>query len=225
LGQVVDEQLEMQVKTEGTGVQFLFPGDPQEDFGVFGSCSFGLVRGLPFQADLGLRLSSLEKINFSEALSGQCGEVQARIQGGGWLQAPGSWRGVSAFEAKQPQVSMGGQVVDFDSASAVVQLAGGVIQSPDFRVMGESASILGNGWITSRGGVAVVRLVVPDSAVRMINGALNQRVPESVFSFKPLDPGNRWFSDVSIWREEAGWSVGFGDGGSIVPLDELGKIE
>ena len=87
--------------------------------------------------------------------------------------------------------------------------------------MGESASILGNGWITSRDGVAVVRLVVPYSVVGMINGALDQRVPESVFSFKRLEPGNRWFSDVSIWREEAGWSVEFGDGGSVVALDEL----
>lgn len=227
-GQTLDEELSIKVKTEGDGMAFHFLGDPSEGFGVFGRSNFALVRGLPFQVDLVLRLPEVGNLAISETFSGQCEEVQARIQGGGWLQAPGSWRGVSAFEAHKPRGSLGsigGQVINFDSASAVVQLAAGVIQSPDFRLIGDSASILGNGWVTSRDGAAVVRLVVPYGVVGMLNGEFVKRVPDGVFAFRPLKPDNRWYSDVSVWREEVGWSVGFGDKGTVVPLNDLRSIE
>ena len=221
LGQTLDEDVEIKARTEGVGVVFVFPRDPKVEFGVFGSCQFGVVQGLPVQVDLGLRLPKAEPMAISKMLSGECGEVQARAQGGGWLRFPGSWRGVAGAEAMQVTGRVAGQAVMFDSGSAVVQLAGGVVQSPDFRLIGDSASVLGNGWVTSRDGAAVVRFVVPESVARMANGGLNKQLPESKFAFKSLEPGNRVYSDVSIWRGELGWRVEFGDGGTVVGLEEL----
>jgi hypothetical protein len=225
LGQSLAEKLNIQAKGVGEGVIFYFPGDPREGLGVFGSCSVGLVRGLPFQSDLMLRLPKIERIVFSDLLGVQAGELQIRIQGSGWLQVPSSWRLMSAIEVNEPVCWLAGQAVGFDVGSVVFQLASGLIQSPDFRMIGDSGSVLGNGWVTSNDGAVVVRLVVPYSVVGMVNEELGKRVPNGVFAFRPLDPDSRWYSDVSLWREELGWSIGLGDGGTVMALDELLAVE
>ncbi|MFC7336619.1 hypothetical protein ACFQY0_05485 [Haloferula chungangensis] len=229
LGQTLVEELVVEVKTEDTGIAFIFPGDPTKEFGIFGRMEIALSHGLPFQTDMALRLPKVERLMLSDRLVGECDELQARIQGGGWLQGPGSWRGVAAIEAGNPMGGVGsldGSMMPFDSASAVLQLAGGVIYSPDFRLLGDMASVLGNGWVNSHDGAVVARLIVPPTAVEMLNGQFVKRVPEGVFAFRPLKPDNRWFSDVSIWREKTGWMVGFGEGGSVAPLDGVlrGKV-
>ncbi|MEP4078791.1 hypothetical protein [Haloferula sp.] len=221
LGQVIDDDLKLEVKTGGAGLDFLIVDRPGKKSGIVGRVGLIAVAGVPFRANLGVRRDALDRMKLSEELSVESGEIQMRVNGGGWLQAPGSWSGVGQFGANQVLGQLAGQSLAFGSATGSLQLSGGVIQSPDFRLVGDSASILGNGWVTSRDGAAVLRVVVPYSVVGMMNAGLGKKVPESVFAFKPLQPDNRWYSDVSMWREESGWVVEFGESGSELPIGKL----
>jgi hypothetical protein len=218
-GRALEEELAIRVESKDDTLRFLFPG--REASRVYGSVVVSLGTGLAFATDLGVRMAGLDPFEVHPLADVGWTALDSRFRGGGWLLAPGSWNGLAALEAAGVTCRLAGTPVVFDQAACRLNLARGVLQSPDFRLIGDSGAVLGNGWMTANDGSAVVRVVVPESIVGMMNEQLAERVPDGDFAFKPLDPGNRWYSDVSIWRREGGWMVAFGDGGAVVPMEEI----
>ncbi|MGB6219965.1 hypothetical protein [Haloferula sp.] len=221
LGATLEENLLFQVERAESKLVVTFPDDETKDSKLSGSVLLNPVLGLPFQGELNLRMSSIGplKPGGGALLEGEA--FKARLLGNGWLLAPGSLTGVAEWSLDGLKGSVAGQELSFDSASGSLQLSSGLIQSPDTRLISDNVSLLGNGWLTAREGAAVLRVVVPFASVSFINAQFGKRQPQGRFSFKPLQPDNRWYSDVLLWREAPGWSIQFGDGGSVVPLDQL----
>jgi hypothetical protein len=221
LGQRIEEDLKIDHKSIKDGVDFVMADDKKKSSKVFGKLVMRLATGLPMQSNLSVRLEGVDVEAADQSVAFQSGPLQCRVQGGGWLQVPVSWQVLGQVEVQQLLGKIGEGELAFDKASGSIQLVGGVLRSPDFRLIGDSASLLGNGWMTKSDGAVVVRAVLPYETVGLVNGKLGERVPKGVFAFRSLKPDNRWYSDVLIWRAASGWKIEFGKGGTVMPLEIL----
>ncbi|MEM1085130.1 MAG: hypothetical protein AAGI48_13540 [Verrucomicrobiota bacterium] len=218
-GFALEEELPIRLESGETMLKFLLPDTGST--GLSGYLALGPRKGVPFQADVRLQIDEIKGFEVHPMATLGCGELEARFQAMGWLQSPGSWNGVAGFRTEQVDCRLGGASLGFESATGSLSLSRGVLRVPDIRLAGERGAVLGNGWVTASDASSVFRLVVPYPAVSLMNEQLAKRVDDGVFTFKSLDPGNRWYSDVSVWRSEDKWMAGFGEGGSVVSISDL----
>lgn len=219
MGKTLEEDLALRMVSDGTTVKLLLPQREESD--VFGYVALGLKKGVPFQVELGVHLDELEAMEVHPLVSLGSGEFETVIRGVGWMQLPGSWGGRVAFDLKELNGRLGSAPMSFDQATGSLSFARGVLQAPAVRLTGDDGAVLANGWLTANDASAVLRVVIPYPVVGMLNEQFAARIPGGVFPFKPLEPGNRWYSDVALWRSGDHWKAEFGDGGSVVLLGDL----
>ena len=147
------------------------------------------------------------------------------MQGIGLLRVPSSWQGLAQAAALRPVLTMGGEARRFDEANATAALQGGVLQVPDIRLTGDRLSLLGNGQVGGKGqGTAVLRMVVPPDDAAVIARSFTSPGVAGGPVFKPLETPERVFLDLRWISYSGGQGVELGEGGPVVPLEEMGRL-
>jgi hypothetical protein len=144
-------------------------------------CSLALVPGLPLQAEVAMPAQSLALIPLpgGHRLSASGANASARFRG--YLLAPASWQGEFAAASTRPNARLAGQDVAFDRGHCVILLRGGALACTDARLIGESASLLGNAALLSDGRLAaVLRVVAPPESLDAISARLFPNIPRPV---------------------------------------------
>lgn len=202
-------------------VTFSIPGTPEAKDGVALSLALKLVNGLPFEGGLKLRVEELERVVVRDDLKLGVGWMEMGMKGQGWLQAPASWSGMAQLSGQSLEVELGGMPLTFDRLGGGLLLQQGLLRCPDMRLIGDQLALLGNGWVSVQDGSGVLRVVVPEGGVKLVNQKLIATDSSSHVDWQLLEPGNRSFMDLSIWRDPQGWMLGLGQEGSVLPLSEL----
>jgi hypothetical protein len=187
------------------------PESAEKKAQVTGSLLVKMVRGVPFQAKVGYQRSESIEWQIQGFDSVRIESNQTLVQGGGWLLAPMSWQGLMGIQGRGLHLRESG--LSFDRFGGNVLLQAGLLQAPDVRILGDQVSLLGNGWVNRSDGAGVLRVVVPTTAAGMVT----QRLEGA--SLQPLEPGNRGYIDLSVWREPEGWVAGYDD--RTLPVAEL----
>lgn len=97
--------------------------------------------------------------------------LQARFLGG--LLVPGSWQGDLLGNASGIGLRHPSRTLEFDTARCAAVIRGGMLACPDFRLLGEDLSLLGNGMLLADGRLAAVLRVAapPDTAAALARHA------------------------------------------------------
>jgi len=185
----------------------------------------GRMPGTPFAVEVTVPPQPFDASPLFKQLRPVADQVEARVQGIGWLRAPSTWRGVAQVVAARPVLTVAGEARRFDEARAFAALQGGVLQCPDFRLTGERLSLLGNGQVGGKGqGSAVLRMVVPPDDAANLSRSLTVPGVHGGPVFKPLETPERVFLDLRWIPSSGGQGIELGEGGPVVPPGEIGRL-
>ena len=185
----------------------------------------GRMPGTPFAVEVTVPPQPFDASPLFKQLRPVADQVEARVQGIGWLRAPSTWRGVAQVVAARPVLTVAGEARRFDEARAFSALQGGVLQCPDFRLTGERLSLLGNGQVGGKGqGSAVLRMVVPPDDAANLSRSLTVPGVHGGPVFKPLETPERVFLDLRWIPSSGGQGIELGEGGPVVPPGEIGRL-
>ncbi|MGJ8698257.1 MAG: hypothetical protein ACSHYF_18195 [Verrucomicrobiaceae bacterium] len=141
----------------------------------------------------------------------------------GYLMKPGLIYGTS-------ETTMTGCVIkDPKDGSEMVFLRGGArfelstagLSAPELYLVGEEEAFLGNGFLTSGGGAATVRVIGNPQRAESYEKRVRAADPEWTLNLQPLVTRDRWYRDLRIELGEAGASIDLGKGGREVPLMDV----
>ncbi|MBK1826137.1 hypothetical protein JIN81_03840 [Haloferula rosea] len=186
--------------------------EPEKPMQLTGNGRISINPALPFEATVGYRSTESSCFRFPALEELEIAQNQTFVQCAGFARVPMSWRAL--VRSGGEGLVMKGAGLEFDRYGAAMVLQNGVFQVPDFRLLGDQASLLGNGWVNRESGSGVIRLVVSSAAAEWVKARLGVERMDS------LDPGNRQFLDVDFWRNPTGWMADLD--GRTVPLSEIG---
>ena len=212
LQQTMETSVGVELELVAGVLSFVIQEDAEKDRQLTGNGNVGMRRGFPFQASVGYESSEPSKLMIPGLGELDIEENQTFVQCMGLGRVPMSWRALLRAGGEGVELKEAG--LGFDRYEAAMVLRNGVFQVPDFRLLGDQASLLGNGWVNRESGSGVVRLVVSSAAAEWVKARLGVERMES------LDPGNRQFLDVDFWRDPSGWMADLD--GRTVPLSEIG---
>jgi len=213
--QVIETEVLFEVESPGSLVEFKVMENADKEMQLTGGLRVKLSRGLPFQAVVGYRSSAPIRTSVPGIGEVEVSRNQTAVQGTGFGVAPMSWRGLLQFQGEG--IRLPKQSLEMGRYEGSVLLQNGVLQIPDIRFLGDDFSLLGNGWVNRRAGSGVVRLVVPEQAEGVLRGRFG------VTELQALEPGDRRFLDVTLWRAPEDWMADVD--GRTVPLRELWSYE
>lgn len=180
------------------------PGGPRSDAAPIFEAAASALPGVPWQLTTGGGRAGVEWSFGGREIKAE--QVAWQGGGGGWVLAPGSW--AAGFRAEAGALEVPALGWRGDRAEVVVALERGRLKVPVAKAVGETGSILANGWADAGGARGTVRVVVPPEVAQEIG----RRWTGADLPWRPLAPGNRVFLDVGA--EWAGGPLRFslGDG-------------
>lgn len=194
-----------------------------EDLQLKVFAAVGALPGIPFAVEIVVPRQAARGDQWLEHMKPAAAQFEARLQGLGLMRHPSTWQGLATSAAESVTMQLGDQVIVFDEGRATVALQGGVLQCPDIRLTGESASFLGNGQLRADGqGTGVLRVVAPPDTA----DAWTQRltIGDRTPVFAPLETPDRMFIDLRWISYSGRQGIEVGAGGPIVPAEELLKL-
>lgn len=231
-GEVLCEQMHLIGRSVLTDANFLVQKkrgilslkETDVDFlGVEMKPRFQLIRGrdgMYFYADLEVpkQNAALVVKHLDLSVGAEVEELQARVQGGGRLDKPLSWRGLFGIQASRLNVAEGhrGGLVEFDNINCSAHLNRGVVRVERAEVMSEDLSLMANGVFTMNArGFGVVRVVTSPEK----RGWIDKLCKGSGFfgefrsSFmRPLNSVDRYYTDLQL------------DGSLFQPMMKLDQV-
>ncbi|BDS05825.1 hypothetical protein NT6N_08650 [Oceaniferula spumae] len=164
-----------------------------------------MVRDVPFLFDLVIDPQGLEDFHGLEqfAIDLNAEKMAGRIRAVGAISSPMTWRSSAIFFAEKVTVQElhGHNTIKFDDIAVPVVFQHGVLQWSSARAIGEDISVLGNGSVSMRDGVAAVtRLVVSPEVGGQIHKALMGAHISNSWDpwWEYLDTPDRQFRDIHV---------------------------
>ncbi|MGL4401356.1 MAG: hypothetical protein ACRCXD_15940 [Luteolibacter sp.] len=175
--------------------------------------------GLPLQMEAQLPSQPLAPILLPFNGKAAASSISAHARFRGLLLAPGSWQGDLLAEASSPTLRLGEHDAEFDKASAVTILRGGILSCVDARMISDGLSLLGNATLLADGRLAGAARVVsaPETVVAIASRTfpLLQNAP----SLTPLSTPQRSAFDVEAFGTIGRIFLRLGKGGPVVNLN------
>lgn len=145
-------------------------------------------------------------------------DFKAILRASGLLQTPASWEGLLIAEAEGIRVRRPASEHDFDRGRVQLLLQRGVLSCPDARLIGESASLLGNGLMIADGrGMAVLRLVLPPETAAGLSARFSRRLEGMEPKFSEMETPDRRMIDLRWVPYQGGTGIELGEGGPVAP--------
>ena len=184
--------------------------------------AIGRLPGIPFAADLLAADQPVDGSELFKTMQPVASGLAGRIQGKGYLRFPMSWDAQAIAGANKMELTLGGQRHEFDEARGTFTLQGGTLQCPDAHMTGDTLSLLGNGTVNAGGeGNVVLRAVVRPEVAETWKQKL---APTIIPVFSAMDTPERVFIDLRWVSQGGNQAIEFGNGGTIVPLGEAGRL-
>lgn len=181
-----------------------------------GEAIAGRLPGFPFEVEIraGEQAADLSALIPRSQVEHLSGGLRAK----GFLMAPSAWQGLAAFQMRHLSIATEDQTLLFGDASGRFVLQGGSIACPDFRVIGETVSFLGNGGFRGGEGIslvlrAVMRPEMADAWRRRMEQAGGAVPPV----FTEMEAPGRVFIDLRWTSYPGGQGIEFGPGGPVLP--------
>lgn len=170
---------------------------PWEWQGIKGEAQIQLARqpGLPFMVGVSMRENSVpceERVWGVQKLTGN-------LQCLGYAMSPLSIQAQMQLAAKNIEIAYHHQSSRFDRLSLLAQLRQGVLNCADFRLIGDTVSLLGNGIVALDGRHAgVMRFVLPPQAQPYAASTWTAFFPRLPLNLKPFVTEDRIVGEVEI---------------------------
>ena len=184
----------------------------------------GRLPGTPFAVEVAVPPQPFDGSKVFPQFRPVAEQVEARAQWIGLLRVPSSWQGLAQAAARRPVLAAGGEERRFDEARMAAMLQGGVLHCPDFRLIGDRLSLLGNGRFGGGQGGAVLRMVVPPDDAAAISRRFSAPATAAGPVFQPLETPVRVYLDLRWISYAGGQGVELGEGGPVVSLAEMGRL-
>jgi hypothetical protein len=175
--------------------------------------------GLPLQMDAQLPGQPLTPILLPFDGKAAARSIGAHARFRGLLLAPGSWQGDLLAEAISPTLRIGEHDAEFDKASTVAVLRGGILSCVDARMISDELSLLGNATLLADGRLAGTARVV--SAPETVAAIVKRTFPllQNGPSLTPLSTPQRAAFDVEAFGNISTIFLRLGKDGPVVNLN------
>lgn len=162
-----------------------------------GELQFQLARqpGLPFTMTVVTRQDHVSR----DAHAWGAADLAGGFQCIGYALSPLSVQAQLRLGAKNIEIAYKEQVAHFDRLAVTAQMQNGVLQCADFRLIGDSFSLLGNGIAAVDGRhAAVARLVMPPQAQSYVSSTWNAYFPTLPLNLKPFVTEDRIVGEIEV---------------------------
>lgn len=189
-----------------------------------GGAKVGLVNGLPTHVQIECPIQKDLAWDWANHTGARLGNLRAGARFSGFLVSPASWQGDLGIEGQTLSVNRPDTSRTFDRGNLVAGLRGNVVAAPDFRMIGDNLSLLGNALAFTDGrGAAVLRIVAEPTIAAGISSKF--AAIGAPLNFAPLGTPDRMAVDLTLYTYPDGSILlQLGAGGPALDKDNALKL-